>query len=201
MNNIKPWQWGLLAVLSLGVFVTRGPLFKEMVPLPGMTLAAFFVAGIYLRSMWFPAILFLAAAASDQFAVSQGVSDWCITPAYGFLIPTYFTLWFAGRLFDRLSLASWREAGIFASVLFLSVSTAFVISNGSFFLFSGRYDQMTLMEYLPSLAGYFQRYLVTPFYYLVPATLIATVFEKWRRTDITTNKSDEMSTAGSLPLA
>jgi outer membrane cobalamin receptor len=26
-----------------------------------------------------------------------GVSDWCVTPAYGFLIPTYACLWYGGR--------------------------------------------------------------------------------------------------------
>lgn len=201
MNNIKPLQWGLLVVLSLGVFFTRGPLFKELLPLPGMTLAAFFIAGIYLRTLWAPAVLFLFAAGSDQFAVSQGVSDWCITPAYGFLIPTYCTLWFGGRMFDRLSLASWREAGYFAAVLFLSVSLAFVISNGSFFLFSGRYDQMTLMEYLPSLVDYYPRYLATPFYYLAPSAILATLYSLWRRSSVAVNRIEETPTAGSLPLA
>ena len=75
-------------ILVLLMAVTRGHHFASLNHLPGASWAVFFLAGAYLRPLWvFPA-LFLEAALLDFAAISwSGVSSFCVSPAYIFLLP------------------------------------------------------------------------------------------------------------------
>jgi hypothetical protein len=135
--------------------------------LPGATLAIFFIAGIYLRNLVYPALLIGCAGLIDYFSV-QGGPAWCITPAYGFLIPTYLALWFGGRRFHTLEITHWRQAASMAFTLAICASLAFLISNGSFYALSGHeaYENMIFMEYAQRQIPRFPGYLMKPFLYV-----------------------------------
>ena len=50
--------------------------------------------------------LIIEAGLIDYYATSvQGISDWCMSPAYWFLIPTYGSLWLVGRWFAHAGTA------------------------------------------------------------------------------------------------
>lgn len=133
--------------LTCLVLFTRSGHFGSAIALPDASLAAFFLAGLWLQGFWGFALLLGVAGLADQIAFAEGVSDWCMSPAYGFLIPAYACLWWAGRTSRKLQ---WRRRPDLLRSLgyFLAAtSAAFVISTGSFFLLSDYFREMSPLVY------------------------------------------------------
>ncbi len=136
--------------------------------LPDASLAAFLLAGFFLDSPIAFAALLLEAGALDYLAISKfGVSDFCVTPAYWFLIPAYGVLWQAGR-----SLAAKGSVARFSIIPLLALTTAFLISNGAFFLFSGRFEDPGFAEYFAGVVRYYPPYVLGAYLYLIPAAFL-----------------------------
>jgi hypothetical protein len=155
---------GLRQQLAVGLILgavmaaTRFNHFGSPLNLPDASLAIFFLAGLYLaRSIWFP-IFIVEAGLMDWASIAGGVSDWCVTAAYGFLIPTYAALWFAGRWYRRHARMEWRTLMPLVGALGLGLMTAFTISNGSFYLFSGYFTELAWSDYVRGVVGYFPAY-------------------------------------------
>ncbi len=160
---------GLIALMA----ATRMHHFGSDLHLPDASLAVFLLAGFFISSPVFFGALFVEAAVIDYLAITQfGVSDFCVTPAYWFLIPTYAVLWFTGRYYARIHQHSLRSLGVFAGLSFAATSVAFLISNGAFYLFSGRFPDMGMAEYTGRVAQYYVPYLSGALVYLVPAVLL-----------------------------
>lgn len=166
MTSTISFKMKLLLGLVVLMVLTRYIHFLP-IGLPSATLAIFFIAGIYLRKFIFPAVLIGCAGLIDYFSI-QGEPAWCITPAYGFLIPTYLTLWFGGRKFQTLEITHWNQAASMAITLAICSTLAFVISNGSFYALSGHevYESMSFMEYAQGQISRFPGYLMKPFLYV-----------------------------------
>jgi hypothetical protein len=144
--------------VSLAVLMaaTRSHHFATTLHLPDASWAVFFLAGFYLSPLWaFPALLALAGL-SDYLAISwAGVSDFCVSPAYGFLLPAYSTLWLAGRWYARRHRFALSTLVPLAGSLFLGAAACELISSGSFYFFSGRFAEPSLVEFAARLANYF----------------------------------------------
>lgn len=167
--------------IALGLCVlmaaTRMHHFGTELHLPDASLAVFLLAGVFIASPLFFGALLLGAGALDYLAITQfGVNDYCITPAYWFLIPTYAVLWFAGRYYSRIHQHSLRSLGVFAALSFVATSIAFTISNGSFYLFSGRFPDVNMAAYANRVAQYYVPYLTGATVYLIPAVLLYVLF-------------------------
>lgn len=177
MKTIQNRSWGLIAGLMLVMAATRFNHFGSSVALPDASLALFFLGGLYLArfsgALWVFAAMLLEAALVDYYAIGmQGVSDWCVTPAYGFLALAYAAMWFSGRWFaPRHTLTGKSLIGLFAVAAAASAS-AFIISNVSFFLFSGRYAEMSAAEYTSRVAQYFGSYVAVALMYVACAVLV-----------------------------
>ncbi|MFM8332373.1 MAG: hypothetical protein ACKN9T_11850 [Candidatus Methylumidiphilus sp.] len=161
--NIKPvhrqyWALGLLAMLMA---VTRFHHEGSAFALPDASLAVFYLGGLYLPSRRdFIALLALAAVVDYLAINSLGVSAYCMSPAYLFMIPTYGLMWLAGAWFSRQPhTALTAQASQFAGSVMLSASLAFLVSNGSFFWFSGKVSAVSLIEYARGLSGFYIPYL------------------------------------------
>ena len=162
MNPLGPRQQpGSLAVgliLVALMVATRFNHFGSPVNLPDASLAVFFLAGLYLRrAIWFP-VFIVAAGLMDWASIAGGVSDWCVTAAYGFLIPTYAALWFAGRWYRRHARMELRTLMPLVGALGLGLVFAFAISNGSFYLFSDYFAELAWTDYMRGVIGYFPAY-------------------------------------------
>lgn len=159
-----------LAVLMLA---TRWHHFGDALHLPDASLAIFFIAGIFLSSALAFAALLLEAGVIDWVATSVGgVSDWCLSPAYWFLIPTYGALLGAGRWYARVHRRRWSTSIPLCGALFAATSIAFLISNGSFYALSGRFPDMSWTEYATRVAQYYPPYLVSAFIYVVVGAFV-----------------------------
>jgi len=149
---VRPWLTLMLVVLIL---ITRTNYSSAVIDTPDITLAAFFIAGLWIPSAVAFGLLFIAAALADQLSFMAGVSDWCFTPAYVFLVPTYACLWYAGyvcRNTDFLRIAGAAKVAVY---FVLSVVAAYLISSYSFYYFSGRLTPTTALQYTQALTHYF----------------------------------------------
>lgn len=168
----------IFAALALLMAVTRGSHFGSAINLPDATLAIFLVAGFMLPRFTLTALaafalLLLEAGGTDYYAiVYQGVNDYCVSPAYWFLIPTYASMWFAGHWFATRQQNNWNSLALFGGVSWLASSIAFLISNGAFYLFSGRFGEMGIAEYAARVAHYYPPYVSGSLMYLAVAAVI-----------------------------
>ena len=140
MNNIQTKTIAIFAALAALMAATRFNHFGSAVSLPDASLAVFFLGGLYLAVSARASIaafiaLILEAGLIDYYATSmQGVSDWCMTPAYWFLIPTYGSLWLVGRWFALRHTMQGKGLIGLALVAWAANSFAFVFSNATFYV-------------------------------------------------------------------
>lgn len=176
--QLQTKQLGMLSALVLLMAATRFNHFGSSVSFPDASLAVFLLAGFFLArytllSLMAFIFLLLEAGGIDYYAINvAGVSDWCVTPAYWFLIPTYASMWFGGRWFATRQQNTLSSLAMFGSVSWLATTAAFLISNGSFFLLSGRYAEMNITEYTGRIAQYYLPYVAGSLMYLAMAAVI-----------------------------
>lgn len=170
------------AALILAMAATRYNHFGSAVSLPDASYAVFFLCGLYLARFARASVavfiaLLLEAGLVDYYATSvQGISDWCMTPAYWFLIPTYASLWFAGHWFaTRHSMEGKGLAGL-ALTAWAASSFAFLFSNASFYVFSERFNDMMAVEYAARVAQYYGSYVSVALFYVACAVALQMAF-------------------------
>jgi len=176
MRVSKETSWMGIAALTGGILLTRVGHFGTFSTPPDATLAVFFLAGLWIRSGWAFALLLAAAGLADQLAFAQGVSDWCVSPAYGFLIPTYACLWAAGGASRGLDWRRPAACALGAGNLLASLLAAFVISSGSFFLLSKYFAGVSGLDYWLSVARYLPHYVGWACAYVTTAILARQLF-------------------------
>lgn len=177
----RPQQYLILAVLAGLMAITR---YHHFVPVPDASWAIFFIGGFYLKglSRWaFPGLM-LEAAVIDYVATSHlGVSAYCMTPAYAFLVPTHAVMWLGG--FWLQSRASLDGRGLLALAVssVVASSLAFTSSNGGFYWFGGRYPTPNLAQYLERFAEYYPHFVAVPCMYIAFAAAIHVALAMSRR--------------------
>ncbi len=149
-----------MLVLLLLMLATRFHHSGSAVSLPDASLAVFFLGGLWNgRLLWF-AILTAMATLIDLVATTQmGISDFCISPAYAFLLPTYAVLWFSGKYCQQFDTLKWQHISIQLFFLLASTSLAFFISNGSFFLLSDKVADTSWNGYIQGIFNFYPDYL------------------------------------------
>lgn len=161
-----------LALLAGVMLVTRFNHFASMAYLPDASLAVFFLAGFYLRRAIYMVPLMLLAGGVDYAATQHlGVSDYCLSPAYVFMIPTYAAMWYGGHWYATRHTLTVNTLAPLAASLLIAAHIAFVISNGSFYLFSDRYPDMSAMQYAALVATYYLPYMGGVVLYVALAAL------------------------------
>lgn len=179
MNNIQTRSIAIFVALAALMAATRFNHFGSAVSLPDASLAVFFLGGLYLaRSARISMVAFIAlileAGLIDYYATSvQGTSDWCMTPAYWFLIPTYGSLWMVGRWFAlRQTMECPMESKALIGLIvaaWAANSFAFVFSNATFYLFSEHFADMSVVEYTSRVAQYYVSYVSMALLYIACA--------------------------------
>jgi hypothetical protein len=185
MNLNRYLQVEMLPIpLIATMILTRFHHFGDVLHLPDASLAVFFFAGFYRNKMLLGFLLVLAALI-DYLAISHGTSAWCVTPAYVFLIPTYAVMWLAGRYCANLAVFKATELSLSLGsigLLALAASVAFVISNGSFYVFSDRYTDMSWLQYVERVAHYYPLYVGSTLIY----GIVGIALVKWVKAVVAT---------------
>jgi hypothetical protein len=151
--------------------ITRVHHLGSALHLPDASWAMFFLAGYYLGRPGFWAMM-IAAVALDWLAFAAGGSDYCLSPAYLALLPAYAALWYGGRVLQRGAADSWRFALRALTCWWLAASCAYLLSNGSFYWFSGRIADPSWSGYWPRAAFWYGRFVSVPVMYLIAAALV-----------------------------
>jgi imidazoleglycerol phosphate dehydratase HisB len=81
-------------------------------------------------------------------------------------------MWYAGRWFAARQQMKRENLGLLAAVAWGSTTVAFMISNGSYFLFSGNFAGINLMQYTVRIAKYYPQYLFCTMLYLACAAAL-----------------------------
>lgn len=166
----------MLTFVGLGLLMvaTRSGLAGNL-HLQDASWAIFFIAGFYLSERWrwgFPALT-ATAVAIDWVAIRYyGVSSYCVTIAYGFLVPAYAALWLGGSWMRRH--ASFDGLGLLAlgAGSLVSASACFLLTNGSFYWLENRGPAPTLDGWMLSLAAWYWPIVRICLAYLATAALI-----------------------------
>jgi hypothetical protein len=149
----------LLALLLTRSGITRSHFGTEF-NLPDASWAVFWMMGIFTAQVAWPMLLLVACVGVDYFVISAGVSAYCMTPAYPFLIPAYLSLWALGRWSrSQLPLHAAALPKLALSIL-VGVTSCFLISNTSFYVMSGYFAQMPFVMFAQSVARYWPYYLL-----------------------------------------
>lgn len=162
---------GLVLVLLMSA--TRSHHFASLHHLPGASWAVFFLAGVYLRSVWtLPGLLALTWVLDFASFTFGGGSGFCLTGAYVFLLPAYSALWLAGRWYANSHRFEWRTLiPLIASVLVGSMVCE-LFSSGGFYFFSGRFVETSFTEFGQRLIKYYPAYLQSVVFYVGIAAII-----------------------------
>lgn len=171
--NTMPSKTTIIFIALIALMAaTRMDHFGTALHLPDASLAVFLLAGFYLPRWAFP-VLLIEAGLVDYVAINfGGVDGWCFSPAYWFLIPTYFVLWFAGRFYAARHQFTLRSLGEFLGIALAATAMAFVISNASFYLMADYFARMSAAQYSSQVAQYFLPYLQSSLLYLTLAVLL-----------------------------
>ena len=170
-------HFALFALFAVLMAATRYHHFGSALHLPDASLAVFFLVGFYLRSFVYFPLLLVEAGLIDYLAITAGgVSDWCVTPAYGFLIPTYACLLYGGRWYAERHRTAWSTLPWLFGAVFIATSFAFLISNASFYTLSGRFPDLAWAEYGARVAKYYPSYLTSTFVYIAGGAVFQALF-------------------------
>lgn len=162
-----------LALAAL-MAATRGQQFAPLGQhLPDASLAVFFLAGFYLRSGWGFLGLFAFATLIDLTAIGWGgVSGYCLTPAYWLLVPAYGSVWAAGRWYARRHRDTASTLPVLGVALLAGGLAAELFASGGFYLFSGRFAEISLVGFAHSLVDYLPGTLLALFLYVGLGALV-----------------------------
>ena len=174
----RDWVTGCMLLLVL--IITRSGHFGTSLKLPDASWAVFWLSGAFAIRWWWTAIFMVAAAIVDYIVISHGVSSYCVTPAYPFLIPTYAALWGAGRWVSQSLGFEWQSLLRVAVSVLNGVTVAFIISNYSFYLFSGNFASLTTWQFTQATMQYWPAYLLHVTVYVVTGLLIHSISEAIR---------------------
>lgn len=155
-------QIATAAALAALMIATRGQHFASVDALPSASWAVFFLAGALLSPMWALPAFFVLASLLDFASLASGtITDWCLSPAYWALAFAYAALWLGGHVYRGVHRDAWRTVPRLALVLVVTATTAYLLSKGGFWFFSGRYAEPTLAGFVARIPHYYPRALGT----------------------------------------
>ena len=167
MNSKITSSFKYAAVILMGLMaLTRFNHFGTQFSLPDATLAVFFLGSFLVGGRYLFIALLIEAGLIDYIAITQfSVSDFCISPAYVFLIPTYGVMWVAGHYASALKSLNSIEFFKSVGLQLIAASLAFVISNGSFYVLSDKMNTLSILDYVTRVEQYYYPYVGSTLFY------------------------------------
>ncbi|MET4728945.1 hypothetical protein ABIE09_002757 [Lysobacter enzymogenes] len=180
-----PAQLAILAALSILMAATRFHAIGAALHLPDASMAVFFLGGLYLQRHRLFAGLLAAAVAIDYIAITGRGMDffqhYCVTPSYAFLLLAYAVLWYLGRAWAPSMSARPRAMLGALAVALAAAAASFLISNGAFYWFGGRYLDPNFAEYLQRVWRWGPLFVGTTMAYIGAALLAHALIARFAR--------------------
>jgi hypothetical protein len=156
MDSPQKNQHHNLIFLLIGLMIlTRNHQWTPIVHLPDASLALFFIAGARITGLRYLLLMMCFAFGIDAYAIGWGhVSSYCLSPAYFMLIPTYACMWMFGRWHARQTHSFSHSLPSLLGIGFSATLLSELLSSGGFYAFSGRFQNPTMLSFLPRLWQY-----------------------------------------------
>ena len=152
----------ILAVLALWMLVTRLPDASQLLHLRDASLAVFFIGGLLLRrTAPFVLLLVLAVGIDAVVFARTDMLHVCLSPAYAFLLPAYALLWFGGRALSQRFDGRAPGVALAAVTGVVCVVASFAVSNGSFYLLSGAFGELSVGGFASQFLRYSPGFVLT----------------------------------------
>ncbi|MBC7755750.1 MAG: hypothetical protein H7Z20_03735 [Bdellovibrio sp.] len=161
----------IAAALAFFMLLTRGSHTLTPLSLPDSSLVLFLLVGLYLgfdfksRAAWFLAFFALATVIDFGAAALDPIQGFCLTNGYWGLIPAYGVMWLGGLFLSKQDAFATKNLVSYSLVSAFTSFVAFVISTQTYYLFSGRFPALGVIEslkhgweYLPSWMGFSAMY-------------------------------------------
>lgn len=178
-------QYLTISALAMLMALTRSDHFGSAITLPDASLAVFYLAGIFTGGIASFIVLLAEAALLDYVAITYWqVSDYCISPAYIFLIPTYAAMFYTGRWGTKFIAFSGHNLIRQFIYLLVAASIAFFISNGSFYLLSGKFSELSAVQYMERVAKYYPAYISSTLMYSLAILFLSSLFMRFTRKSV-----------------
>lgn len=161
--------------LALLMVVTRSGHLGTAWSLPDASWAVLYLAGFYFGRQWRWALPFLlcTAAAVDFIVIRDfGVSSYCVTVAYTFMIPAYSMLWWGGAWMRRRYRHEPRDLLRCAMSFALAASLCFFVTDGTFYWLGGRVAQPDLAGWWARIVHWYPDFLGVSFIYIGMAAVL-----------------------------
>ena len=172
-NNIVTKKSLLIAAaIAFFMLLTRGSHTLTPFNLPDASLVLFLLGGLYLgtdvksRADWFTAFFALATMIDFGAAALDPLQGFCLSKGYWGLIPAYGAMWLGGLYLSKQQDAfATKNLATYSLVGALTTFVAFVVSTQTYYLFSGRFPALGMVqslkhgwEYLPGWMGFAAMY-------------------------------------------
>lgn len=173
----------VFTALALLMAATRFHHSGSVLQFPDASLAVFFIGGALLPLAGFVALLVEAVSIDGLVMVlSNDVSGplglgICFTPSYMALPFAYGALWLAGRWAGRMNHITTRNLVVALLAWWVATSAAFLISDGSFYLYSGYFSAPNGAEYLARVQLYYLSYVMCSVPYLLATGALAVAWK------------------------
>ncbi|MFY8133389.1 MAG: hypothetical protein ACOVKS_00130 [Aquimonas sp.] len=184
-SNLIDRTWPVLptaAALALWMLLTRLPDASQWLHVRDASMAVFFLGGLLLRSpLAFTGFIALALGIDVAVFARTDMLHLCLSPAYGFLIPAYGLLWFAGRGLAGRTRADARGLVLASAAGGLAALLSFAISNGSFYLLSGLFGELSVFGFAEQFARYAPGFVLTGSAWIVLGLAIVWLLQREAR--------------------
>jgi hypothetical protein len=171
---------GFCALVALMVFTRSGHLGTAWSP-PDASWAVLYLAGFYFAREWrwaLPTLLCTAMAVDFIVIRDFGVSAYCVTMAYVFMVPAYALLWLGGTWMRRAYRHDLADLPRWLASLGISASLCFFLTNASFYWLGGRIPDPTLGGWWQNFAQWYPGFIGVPFVYVGIAALLHTALAR-----------------------
>lgn len=179
MSTQTSRQLTILTLLALVMAATRFSHTGSAWLPPDASRAVFFIGGFYFAREWRWALglLLIEAVAVDYTAIRYfGVSNYCVTIAYWFIVPAYSALWLGGAWLRH----HYRQAPVdlvrLVASFVVSVTVCFLLTQGGFYWLGGRIAHPDLAGWWSNLTRWYGHFLTVPCAYVALAAFIEILF-------------------------
>ena len=175
MSTPIPTRFAVFAVLALSMAATRFSHAGSAWLPPDASWAVFFIGGFYLTRQWRWAlgILLIEAVGVDCLAIRHyGISNYCVTLAYWFIVPAYSALWLGGAWLRRHYQQAAPDLARLCASLLLSVTLCYLLTNASFYWLGGRIEHPSFAGWWSSFTRWYGHFLAVSCAYVALAALL-----------------------------
>lgn len=165
---------GLLLVIMLASRAEVIPYFQDA------SWAMLFALGFYIRPYFAIALFLIAIMGIDfaQIAARGGHQDYYLSPSYLFIIPAYFSLWWAGRFFSKRYSDDLKGLILFITCSVMGIIICHLISAAGYYWMSMKFINLSLDEFISRTLDFLPLALQVNLMYLSVIALLHLSFSK-----------------------